>query len=416
VGIGSDQDAVLDLNPAKKQKQIQAEQKAAKDLEAAQKQEREQLQQAFSTGQITAEQYANALNTLNQKHREQNQLLQQNIRNSRNQLINEIAQETGTTTTTTGGLSASSNQTHNIGQAPQPASLFYAYLTSNDPSKPRYVLTFPSAAGADAWYREVAQKQGVQRLSHQFYTYGDVMPHPIQSNPAFASSYSAGQMIFSPIAGCHPVIPPQTADGYLVGPKYVHSYCMQSGPQTIGIAGNNYQTGSSTWTGNSSQQGGQWNGTNNQQGGQWNGTNNQQGGQWNGTNNQQGGQWNGTNNQQGGQWNGTNNQQGGQWNGTNNQQGGQWNGTNNQQGGQWNGTNNQQGGQLSGGNNTWTSSNNQSNRPKWTMESASWQMAQCLKNQNDLRPINVIQQEILNGLRSDCLNCTGTGVRQSSVS
>ncbi|KAE8371307.1 hypothetical protein BDV26DRAFT_134832 [Aspergillus bertholletiae] len=372
VGIGSDEDAILDLNPAKKKKQIEEEQRAAKALENFQMQERQQLEQALKMGQISPGQYTDALNALNDKHQAQNQQLQKNIMASRGKVINDIRQQqlgTGAkfgSVQPGGGGDINPALANNIGsicpeQQGQETSLFYAYLTCSHPTpslNPSYVLTFLNATSANIWYQNVAQKQGVQRLSHQFYTYTGVTPHPVQFHQAFSGLFGTGHMVATPVSGCQPVLPPQTTDGYLVGSKYMHSSCNP----TASAAGVNPSGQTAHVSGGGSQlDGPQWIGGSNTQGGP---------------------QLNGP------QWTGGGNTQGGP----------QLNGP------QWTGGGNTQGGtaQPSG-------SNTQTSRQKWTKELVASQIGQSLKNQGDPRPIEAIQQEVLNDLRGDCAKCTSAG-------
>ncbi|KAE8342568.1 hypothetical protein BDV24DRAFT_130560 [Aspergillus arachidicola] len=283
VGIGSDEEAILDLNPAKKKKQIEEEQRAAKLLEQHQRHECQQLEKALQMGQISQAQYVDAISALNSQHQVQNHRLRQNIMNSRTQIINEIRQQQGGTGMSSMGVPSASvqpgagsgitpafaNNVHNIALEPQKVqqtSLFYAYMACSHPAaslNSNYVLIFPTATTANLWYQDVAQKQGVQRLGHQFYTYGDVTPHPIQFNQTFASSFAAGQMIATPVTGCQPVLPPQTADGYFVPSKSMHSGCNSSGfvagvnssSQTATVSGNGLNLSDSQGTGGRSNHG-----------------------------------------------------------------------------------------------------------------------------------------------------------------
>lgn len=256
LALGSDEEAILDLNPAKKKKQIEKEKKAAQELAARQRAEKQALAQAVQNGQISQQEYTQRDQLLNQNHARQAQTLQNDIQASRRETINEINQEqfgsggsSGAYGPVGNGVSsgfAGPSQSQSLGAAPGGLSngLFYAYLVDTTPGPGQgtkaHVLTFANATVANKWYQQVGQSEGVNRVSPQFFTYQGKPPHPVFYNAAFANTAASNQMMFFPANGGQALIPPQTAEGCAVGSRPCGSYSTEqtsSGNSYIGQGG-----------------------------------------------------------------------------------------------------------------------------------------------------------------------------------
>lgn len=222
LAIGSDEEALLDLNPAKKKKQIEKEKRAAQALAAKQQAEKQALAQMAQSGQISQEEYARRQQVLNQNHEQQGQALRNDILISRKEAIHEINQErlgaggvNGVPGSVSNGVSnglAGPSQSLSAVPGVSSGGLFYAYLVDTTPgpnqATPAHVLTFANAAAAEQWYQQIGQREGVQRVSPQFFTYQGKAPHPVFYNAAYANAAPSQQMMFSPLNGeARPLFP-----------------------------------------------------------------------------------------------------------------------------------------------------------------------------------------------------------------
>ncbi|KAL1847429.1 hypothetical protein Plec18170_008541 [Paecilomyces lecythidis] len=209
LGVGSNEDAILDLNPAKKKKQIEKEQQAVQQLRQKQERERQVLKQALSQNQISQSDYDFRQQQLAASHQQQAQTLKNQIQASRQETINEIKQQN----TSSAGVS----QGQHSGYCSGFSGLFHAYLVDTTPGQydatPAYVLTFPSAAAADQWYQVVGPAQNVQRVSPQFYTYQGIPPHPVAYQAQYQNWTPGRHVIFAPARASHSIVQPQVPAG-----------------------------------------------------------------------------------------------------------------------------------------------------------------------------------------------------------
>jgi hypothetical protein len=90
VGIGSNEQALLDLNPAKKKEQVMKEQAMAQELSKKQANEKQELENRLRNGQITQEQYATEIASMNQRHEQEKQALVSQINGDRQHVLNNL--------------------------------------------------------------------------------------------------------------------------------------------------------------------------------------------------------------------------------------------------------------------------------------------------------------------------------------
>ncbi|KXT11156.1 hypothetical protein AC579_4062 [Pseudocercospora musae] len=194
VGLGSDDPALLDLNPAEK-KPVKAQKAAmAKKNEMKRQAEMKKLQDQVRQqgGKATPEQqaYAKRLQESQAKENEEMAKLDRMLGPTDPELLQQaMASENGAVP---GGNAGSSSE-----------GLFYAYLVDGQTAQPTHVMTFANAAAANAWHQSASQTARVDKVSPQMYIYeGSTPPRP------------GRRMACMPIQTVQPIIPLQHSNGY----------------------------------------------------------------------------------------------------------------------------------------------------------------------------------------------------------
>lgn len=232
VGVGSDDDALLNLNPAehkkvKAAKEAQARQNQKK-RDAAMRQMQEQIQKQGGKPTADQEQFMRELRESEAKDKQDLDRAEQILGPTDPQEFqkamaeSDAAEASRATQRAQNSASSSNGSAATGGSGAQPAGpsdgLFYAYLVDSNTHTPTHTLTFANAAAADEWFRQVSATSSVQRVSPQMYMYSGVAPRP------------SGRMACMPNTSSAPVLPLQRADGYPI--------CCKSGPSTAGTPAN----------------------------------------------------------------------------------------------------------------------------------------------------------------------------------
>ncbi|KXT06283.1 hypothetical protein AC578_9100 [Pseudocercospora eumusae] len=194
VGLGSDDPALLDLNPSEK-KPVKAQKAAiAKKNEMKRQAEMKKLQDQVRQqgGKATPEQqaYAKQLQESQARENEEMAKLDRMLGPTDPELFQQaMASENSAVP---GGNAGSSSE-----------GLFYAYLVDGQTAQPTHVMTFANAAAANAWYQSASQTSRVEKVSPQMYMYeGGTPPRP------------GRRMACMPIQTVQPIIPLQHSNGY----------------------------------------------------------------------------------------------------------------------------------------------------------------------------------------------------------
>ncbi|KAF7188332.1 hypothetical protein HII31_10396 [Pseudocercospora fuligena] len=194
VGLGSDDPALLDLNPSEK-KTVKAQKAAiAKKNELKRQDEMRKLhdQVRQQGGKATPEQqaYAKRLEESQAKENEEMAKLDRMLGPTDPELYQQaMASENSAIP---GGNAGSSSE-----------GLFYAYLVNGQTAQPTHVMTFANAAAANVWYQNASQTSQVEKVSPQMYVYeGGTPPRP------------GRRMACMPIQTVQPIIPLQHSNGY----------------------------------------------------------------------------------------------------------------------------------------------------------------------------------------------------------
>ncbi|USW50354.1 hypothetical protein Slin15195_G036730 [Septoria linicola] len=213
VGVGSDDPALVDLNPAEKKEAKAKKAAIAKKNEQKRQAEMKKLEEQVKAqgGKATPEQaaYAQKLNDSQAAENKELQKLDRDLGPTDPELL---AQEMAASDNSMATMSS-----RRAGNAIS-EGLFYAYLVDSRTSQPTHVLTFANAAAAEQWYQSASRTSSVEKMSPQMYIYdGGVPPKPV-----------GRRMACMPIQTVQPIIPLQHSNGYPI--------CCKDGGSGVGTA------------------------------------------------------------------------------------------------------------------------------------------------------------------------------------